>query len=196
MKRAAELMRRYAGATIAEGYVDCFPAPKPQVTIELAPREVERLLGVAVPARGNRGPPEPPAVRGGGPTDGDDPMRPLAVHVPRYRNDVTIPADLVEEVARMIGYDRIPETLLSGALPPQAVNYDFRNRERVRDLLVGLRPRRGHHLLRSLWHKPAAVVRTKTSRGPGLSICTSSISSLPGTSLSTAARMRGLLHQS
>jgi phenylalanyl-tRNA synthetase beta chain len=134
MMRAAELMRRYAGATIADGYVDRFPAPKPPVTVELTPREVERLLGVAVPRA------EIAALLRRLQFEVEDSASsdsaPLRVHVPSYRNDVTIPADLVEEVARMIGYDRIPETLLSGALPPQAVNYDFRNRERVRDLLA------------------------------------------------------------
>ncbi|HMA36380.1 MAG TPA: hypothetical protein VKY74_18130, partial [Chloroflexia bacterium] len=65
-----------------------------------------------------------------------NPQAPLAVQVPSYRNDVTIPADLVEEVARMIGYDRVPETLLSGQLPPQFVNYPYRDRERARDLLA------------------------------------------------------------
>ncbi|HUS13770.1 MAG TPA: phenylalanine--tRNA ligase subunit beta [Chloroflexia bacterium] len=136
MKRAAELMRQYAGGTICEGYVDAFPAPKPPVALQLAPGEVRRLLGIEVPA------PEiasllrrleftveaPPA---------DDADAPLTVHVPSYRNDVTIPADLVEEVARMVGYDRIPETLLDGGLPPQAVNYDYENRERIRDILAG-----------------------------------------------------------
>ena len=56
----------------------------------------------------------------------DDPHAPLQVTVPTYRNDVTIAADLVEEVARMVGYDHIPETLLSGGLPPQHRNLDLR----------------------------------------------------------------------
>ena len=49
----------------------------------------------------------------------------MLVDVPSYRNDVTLPADLVEEVARITGYDLIPETLLNGGLPPQEVNYSL-----------------------------------------------------------------------
>lgn len=33
------------------------------------------------------------------------------VKVPTYRNDITLAADLIEEVARMYGYDKIPSTL-------------------------------------------------------------------------------------
>ncbi|MGI8586793.1 MAG: phenylalanine--tRNA ligase subunit beta [Chloroflexia bacterium] len=137
LQRAAEMMRLYAGGTIAEGYVDRFPAPKPQVMITLDPHEVERLLGIRV---------LPAEIafllmrldfKIDAPADADvNPDTPLTVHVPSYRNDVTIPADLVEEVARMLGYDSISETLLSGGLPPQFVNYDYKDREEIRDLLT------------------------------------------------------------
>ncbi len=134
MQRAADLMRQYAGGTIAEGYIDCFPAPRSARVIDLTPHEVERLLGIPVAAH------EIAALLTRLEFDVDVPMDaaanpsvPLRVRVPSYRNDVTISADLVEEVARMIGYDSIPETLLDGGLPPQAVNYDYLNREAVRD---------------------------------------------------------------
>jgi phenylalanyl-tRNA synthetase beta chain len=137
LKRAAELMRRYASGTIAGGDIDHFPAPKPPVTIALTQHEVERLLGIPVPAAEIAGMLRRLEFGVEMPADAaNDPHAALTVHVPSYRNDVTIPADLVEEVARMIGYDRIPETLLSGTLPPQFVNYAYNDRERVRDLLA------------------------------------------------------------
>jgi phenylalanyl-tRNA synthetase beta chain len=67
---------------------------------------------------------------------GTDPA-PIHVTAPYYRLDVEIPADLVEEVARMIGYDKIPDTLLRDELPPQRRNLALEAEERVRDLLVG-----------------------------------------------------------
>jgi phenylalanyl-tRNA synthetase beta chain len=57
--------------------------------------------------------------------------------VPSYRLDVSIPADLVEEVARVYGYDRLPTTLIRDEMPPQERNMDLWLEERVRDKLVG-----------------------------------------------------------
>ncbi|HUP27604.1 MAG TPA: phenylalanine--tRNA ligase subunit beta, partial [Chloroflexia bacterium] len=138
MKRAAELMRQIAGGTIARGYVDEYPRPLKPVRIHFYTSEVERLLGIKVP-----------------PTQIADLLRRLEfevdlphnadavgqdttmlVDVPSYRNDVSLPADLVEEVARLVGYDLIPETLLTGGLPPQEVNYPLATEERLRDLMV------------------------------------------------------------
>ena len=49
--------------------------------------------------------------------------------------DIEIPADLLEEIARVYGYDRIPTTLLSGELPPQRANVELEVEEKLRDLL-------------------------------------------------------------
>ncbi|MEJ5197950.1 MAG: phenylalanine--tRNA ligase subunit beta, partial [Anaerolineae bacterium] len=50
---------------------------------------------------------------------------------------VSIPADLVEEIGRVYGYDRMPHTLLCDELPPQRRNLALEGEEKVRDVLVG-----------------------------------------------------------
>ena len=62
----------------------------------------------------------------------------LCVTVPDHRMDVTLPADLIEEIARMYGYDRFPTSMLSDTLPPQRTNLDLVIEEHMRDLLVRL----------------------------------------------------------
>jgi phenylalanyl-tRNA synthetase beta chain len=47
-------------------------------------------------------------------------------------------ADLMEEIARIYGYDRIPETRLADALPPQVGNPPLEREEFLRDRLVSL----------------------------------------------------------
>ena len=62
----------------------------------------------------------------------------FAVEVPTYRNDISLTADLIEEVARIYGYDNIPSTLphmsmTKGVLTPKQKNERF-----IRDVLVDL----------------------------------------------------------
>jgi phenylalanyl-tRNA synthetase beta chain len=138
MKRAAELMRQHAGATIANGYIDVYPRPYKPVRIHFYTSEVDRLLGIHVPPtriaeilrRLEFGVDLPPNAD----TVGADTT--MLVDVPSYRNDVSLPCDLVEEVARINGYDLIPETLLEGKLPPQEPNRNLQLEERIRDIMV------------------------------------------------------------
>jgi phenylalanyl-tRNA synthetase beta chain len=60
----------------------------------------------------------------------------VLVLVPSYRLDVSMTADLVEEVARMYGYDKLPTTLLADELPPQYVDQVQIGERRVKDTLV------------------------------------------------------------
>jgi phenylalanyl-tRNA synthetase beta chain len=55
---------------------------------------------------------------------------------PPHRLDIDQSADLMEELARVHGYDRLPATLLKDELPEQAGNRSLSLEERVRDLLV------------------------------------------------------------
>jgi phenylalanyl-tRNA synthetase beta chain len=138
MKRAAELMRQLGGGIIAEGYVDEFPAPPRPVRIHFYTSEVERLLGIKVPPLKVADILRRLDFKVDAPDNldvvGQDST--MLVDVPSYRNDVTLPADLVEEVARITGYDLIPETLLDGGLPPQEVNYSLELEAKMRDLMV------------------------------------------------------------
>ena len=60
------------------------------------------------------------------------------VKAPYWRSDITIEDDVVEEIARIVGYESIPTTTLSAPIPHHEPN-PFRDmRERIRDVLVSL----------------------------------------------------------
>ena len=129
-RRAAELLRLHAGGTIAEGIVDHYPQPAPSVAVDFDLGYLRRLSGLDLSA-------EETAellrrLEFGVDAAGDS--GPLRVTVPDHRLDIEGQHDLVEEVCRIYGYDRIPSTVLSDVLPPQRGN-----REQVLR-----RPHQGH----------------------------------------------------
>ncbi len=109
LDRAAQLMADLGGGRIARGVVDVYPAPRPHPRVALRLERVERLIGAC--------PPRSDAVRIlqalGFAVDDSAPT--LQVVVPSFRRDVVQEDDLVEELIRVWGYDRIPLTLGAGA---------------------------------------------------------------------------------
>jgi phenylalanyl-tRNA synthetase beta chain len=132
-ERAAELMRQYAEGTVCRGLVDNYPAPVPPQVIRLEMAEVRRLLGMDFPPL--------EAVRILGALEfqveaaGPEALR---VTTPPHRRDIQEgSADLIEDLVRIHGYDRLPATLLADQLPRQRNNRPLELEEQVRDILVG-----------------------------------------------------------
>ncbi|HED03210.1 MAG TPA: phenylalanine--tRNA ligase subunit beta, partial [Candidatus Fraserbacteria bacterium] len=131
-RRAAELMSHYAQGRVSNGMVDVYPHRQPRRQIELAPRQVERLLGLSLDAE------RIGEVLGALDFDCEPQGESLRVTVPWHRLDVEIPADLIEEIARMIGYQHLPASLISEPPPswrPEGA-LDLELEEQVRDILV------------------------------------------------------------
>ena len=134
VRRGLELMQAWADGTVAAGLVDVYPLPPAQPEIQVTPRDVKRWLGIDLSAEDIAGL-----------------LRRLEFKVsvsaetvsavaPDHRLDIgegdTGKADVIEEIARIHGYDRIPETRMADQLPPQIGNPLLEKEERVRDRLV------------------------------------------------------------
>ncbi len=61
----------------------------------------------------------------------------LEIEVPSFRNDISIPADIVEEIARIYGYDNIPTSVDSPLLGEPIKPTKFLFEEKIRDLIAG-----------------------------------------------------------
>ena len=132
---AAQLIVKVAGGAVDGQAIDVGRAPSDRGRVAVTPARVERLLGARV--------------------SGDDISRLLSsvgfsvkargdvastfdVVAPSWRNDVARDADLVEEVARLRGYDALSDGVMPfrpGTVPDHALHVTGR---RVRDALVGL----------------------------------------------------------
>jgi phenylalanyl-tRNA synthetase beta chain len=131
-ERAAELMRQYAGAKICRGIADTYPAPLPAQVVLLTMAEVRHLLGMDMAIEEAVRILE--ALEYGVEREGPEALR---VTVPQHRLDVQAgTADLIEDLARIHGYDRLPATLLADQLPRQHGNLPLAFEEGVRDILV------------------------------------------------------------
>ncbi|MBI2855723.1 MAG: phenylalanine--tRNA ligase subunit beta, partial [Chloroflexi bacterium] len=131
LKRATQLILQLAGGMACKGIVDAYPQPmeRPAITFTLA--RLRKVLGVEV----SLGQVRDIFRRLGLPFQGHG-RDALAVTVPYWRSDIVQEDDLVEEVARVIGYDEMPTTMLSTPVPLHQSQPDRELRERVRDILV------------------------------------------------------------
>ncbi|MFN8449850.1 MAG: phenylalanine--tRNA ligase subunit beta, partial [Anaerolineae bacterium] len=136
VQRGIELMRQTGGGQVAQGIVDEYPLPPETVRVSLPAAQIERILGIPL------GIDEAAALlRREGfmvVASGDS----LDVTAPDTRMDIGTgivgQADLIEEIARIYGYARVPNTIIADEMPPQHGNPSLELEERARDLLVAL----------------------------------------------------------
>ncbi len=129
--RAAQMIAELSGGAVARGMVDAFPAPLPRRQVRVRLSRVRRVLGVA-PSRAEAARILTSLQL---PTREEDDA--LEVDVPSFRRDLAIEDDLVEEIIRVWGYDRIPSTLPGGTIRLVQLPASLRQAGSVRQVLVG-----------------------------------------------------------
>ncbi len=136
VQRGLELMRQWSGGVVRQGLVDEYPLVTHDPLVEITPQEVKRLLGIELSARQIAEILERLEFKVQ--VNGEQ----VRAQSPDHRLDIGEgiigKADLMEELARIYGYDRIPETRMADTLPIQRNNLALEREEQLRDLLVGL----------------------------------------------------------
>jgi phenylalanyl-tRNA synthetase beta chain len=135
VRRGLELMQTWAGGKVTPALADEYPLPPETPTVEITPQDVQRWLGIELSLEKIQSMLErleftcKKTGKGG-----------LLVTAPDHRLDIgegiAGKADVIEEVARIHGYENIPETRITDELPPQLGNPTLDKEQRIRDLLV------------------------------------------------------------
>jgi phenylalanyl-tRNA synthetase beta chain len=133
LRRGVELYRELTGARAASPVFDEFPGMLEPRPIVLPLSRVEDYLGLALPAEAIGRILSDLGCKVAGNA------KVLEVIPPSYRPDLSIPVDLIEEVARIYGYHNLPSVLLDTPIPtdyPEGINFPLE--ERTQQLLADL----------------------------------------------------------
>lgn len=130
VERAAALVAELAGGTATKSS-DVYPVPFVPAMIEVNQDRIERVLGVRIELA------EAASILERLRFKVERARARLRAQPPEFRLDCSIPEDLVEEIGRIYGYDRVPSTL-PGARTPVRDLYERRDADEVaREVLAG-----------------------------------------------------------
>ena len=136
VRRGLEMMGELTGGSVSEGLIDKYPRPPVVPTVEITQSDIQRWLGIELELSEAAAMLE--RLEFSTEIDGTS----LRVSPPDHRLDIGAgvvgKADVMEELARLYGYDRIPETQIADRIPPQYSNPRLEARSQVRDLLASM----------------------------------------------------------
>jgi len=133
LRRATQLIAELGGGQVAKGIIDVYPGRVEREPLAISTGEVKRVLGVEFSREQIEG-----ALTAlsfecrPGATDSE-----VVALAPYWRGDIGLPVDLVEEVARIIGYDEIPTTMLDDPIPRHSPEPMVSLKRRLGEYLTG-----------------------------------------------------------
>ena len=149
LRRATQLIVELCGGEAAKGMIDLYPTRREPPTVSISRARIRQVLGVDYPMSQVRRVLESLGFEEDAPPGGlidlietieaapsAERTDTLWLKVPYWRSDISIEDDLIEEVARIIGYDSLPSTMLSTAIPHWQPQPMTELKDTVRDLMA------------------------------------------------------------
>jgi phenylalanyl-tRNA synthetase beta chain len=133
LRRATKLMSELSGGRVAKGIIVFASAEQQKKTVSLPVADIRRLLGLELRV----GQIVKTLESLGFNCRQSESKSNFQVDIPWWRTDISCAADLVEEIARIVGYDKIPTSMLSATLPRYEPTPRLSIRQQLRSILVG-----------------------------------------------------------
>lgn len=131
IRRCVRIILEVAGGSACRGLIDEYPGRGDERThVDLSPGHIARVMGIEYESA------QVESVLSSLGFDFESTADGWRVAIPYWRSDIAIPEDLIEEIARIGGYDNLATTNLSGAIPSSADPQAGAFRRRVVDVLV------------------------------------------------------------
>lgn len=129
-RRCCELILQIAGGELCSGMIDEGEAPGEIAAVELRYSQIERILGIEIPKEE-----VPKILQSLGLEVKSDSDEVITVVPPSWRKDLTREVDLIEEVGRIYGYDKVPDTVAVPMVASHRTDSD-RVMQKVRTMLT------------------------------------------------------------
>lgn len=131
LERAYFLLKKLGGGKIVQ-VIDIYPQKVLPKKIKLELDYVERLLGIKIPVKEIR------KILEKLDFEAKSSNKNIEVKIPTFRQDICLAEDLIEEIGRIYGYEKIPAEFPRSALAPPELNENLLYQRKVSDILAGL----------------------------------------------------------
>jgi len=132
LKHATKLIAELGGGKVARGIIDAYPGKSEVEPVSVTVEKTGRVMGMEVSK--DRIVKSLTSLGFECRADGSR----ITAKAPYWRSDIKYDVDLIEEVARIVGYDKIPTTLLADTVPPQDPSPVLKLKKNIRHCLTGL----------------------------------------------------------
>lgn len=132
LRRTTDLILETAGGEIASDLIDLKKEIFEPWKLSISAERLSNILGVEIPQK------KVLSILESLNLNPEIKKDAIECTIPTYRNDLQIEEDLIEEVARLYGYNKFPKTIPTGQTPTAPVPYfkDYRQEERIKNILA------------------------------------------------------------
>ncbi|WP_425061231.1 Phenylalanine--tRNA ligase beta subunit [Sporomusa carbonis] len=131
LDRAAKLLEDMGACQVCPGIVDVYPDVQLPKQVSFTPGQINSYLGTDIPVSTMT------EILKRLEFDVDSSADKITVTVPTWRGDVTLPADISEEIARIYGYDNVPSTTPTGNMSQGKQSYTQTIIDKIKLILTG-----------------------------------------------------------